>query len=126
MSRDNTIPDQPKEALRWYIQELERDYYPWYRRSSNRLKWGWGVGQFTTLVAGVLTSVLAAAAPQEVLSRFGLVRIALVVLPIVGAFASSLLAQTRARDLLALREQGREKNPSPRFARSRGLRHGSG
>jgi hypothetical protein len=104
-----TIADNPKDALRLYLEELEADYYPWYRRSSNRLKWAWGVGQFTALVAGVIASVLAASTPQAKLTQFGIVRIALVVLPIVGAIAASLLAQTRAKDLLALREEGREK-----------------
>jgi hypothetical protein len=103
------IADNPKDALRLYLEELETDYYPWYRRSSNRLKWAWGVGQSTALIAGVLASVLAAATPQAKLTQFGFVRIALIVLPIVGALASSLLAQTHAKDLLALREGGREK-----------------
>lgn len=105
---ERTVPDNPKDALRMYILELEQDYYPWYSRSSNRLQWGWGVGQATALIAGVLASVLAAAASHESLSKFGVVRTALVLLPIVGALASSLLAQTRARELLALRERGRE------------------
>ena len=105
---ERAVPENPKEALRMYILELERDYYPWYSRSSNRLKWVWGVGQATALIAGVVASVLAAAATAESLTRFGPVRTALVLLPIVGALASSLLAQTRARDLLALRERGRE------------------
>lgn len=109
MSRvESAVPENPKEALRMYILELERDYYPWYNRSSNRLKWGWGLGQGTALIAGVTASVLAAAASDQSLKTFGLVRTALVLLPIVGALASSLLAQTRARDLLALREHGRE------------------
>src|SRR5262249_37393221 len=50
----------------------------------------------------------AAAASEHSLSTFGFVRTSLIVLPIVGALASSLLAQTRARELLALRERGRE------------------
>src|SRR2546428_11446 len=97
---DDDVADTPKEALHQYILELERDYYPWYARASDRLKWSWGLGQSTVLLAGVLASVLAAAASKEAFSQFGWIRTALIVLPMIGALASSLLAQTRARELL--------------------------
>jgi hypothetical protein len=105
---DHDIPDSSKEALRRYILELDRDYYPWYNRASRRLKWWWGLGQTTALLAGVLASIIAAAAKEETFSHFGFLRTALIVLPIVGALASALLAQTRARELFTLRERGRE------------------
>jgi hypothetical protein len=102
-------PESPKEALAAYIVELERGYLPWYERSSNRWKVIWGVGQTTALLAGVLASVLAAAADEAALQRFGLWRTVLIVLPALGAFAASLLGLMRARELLALRERGRVK-----------------
>lgn len=104
----HAIPDSPKEALGHYIRELDSKYYPWYERASRRLKWWWGLGQATALLAGVLASIIAAAAKEETFSHFGFIRTALVVLPIVGALASALLAQTRARELFTLRERGRE------------------
>lgn len=105
---EHDIPDSPREALRRYILELDSKYYPWYDRASRRLKWCWALGQATALLAGVLASIIAAAAKEDVFSRFGFLRTALVVLPIVGALASALLAQTRARELFTLRERGRE------------------
>ena len=102
------MPDNPKEALKQYITELDSRYYPWYERASRRLKWMWGIGQATALLAGVLASVIAAAAREETFAHFGFLRTILIVLPIIGALASALLAQTRARELFTLRERGRE------------------
>jgi hypothetical protein len=101
------ISESPKEALTAYILELERDYRSWYEASSTRWKVVWGVGQTTALLAGVIASILAASASEAALQQFGWLRTALIVLPALGAFASSLLGQMRARELLALREGGR-------------------
>lgn len=103
------LPDNPKDALRDYILELERNYYPWYRKSSTRHAWAWGIGQGVAIVAGILAAVLAAAAREDTFESFGRLRTALILLPIIGAVASALLAQTRVRELLALRERGREQ-----------------
>jgi len=106
---NNDLPDNPKDALYHYIVELECQYYPWYGHASERLKRTWAVGQSIALTAGVLASVLAAAANEQEFVSFGWVRTGLIVFPLVGALASSLLAQTRVRELLALRERGRER-----------------
>lgn len=103
-----TIEDNPKQAFAAYIQELERDYYPWYRASAARHAWAWGAGQLVALIAGILAAVLAAGASKEAFVSYECVRWALVLLPMLAATASSLLAQTRVRELLALRERGRE------------------
>jgi hypothetical protein len=108
MANPTVLADTPKDAMSQYIAELERNYYPWYGRASERLKRTWSIGQAVALLAGVLASVLAAAANEQSLARFGWIRTGLIILPLIGAFTSSLLAQTRVRELLALRERGRE------------------
>jgi phosphate/sulfate permease len=60
------------------------------------------------LISGVVASVLAAAADKDDIGSLGRIRTALIVLPLIGAVASSLLAQTRVKELLGLRESGRE------------------
>lgn len=101
-------PESPREALGAYILELEQEYRPWYEASSTRWKVIFGVGQSTALLAGVLASVLAAAANQAALQSTWF-RITLVILPLLSSFAASIMGQMRARELVALRERGRAK-----------------
>jgi hypothetical protein len=101
-------PAGPHDAFWQYILELERDYQTWYQRSSRRTKWGWGLGQGITLTAGFAASLLAALTSADVFTHSGWVRAALVFLPALGAIASSLVSQTRVRELLTVRERGRE------------------
>lgn len=102
------IDTDPKAALARYITELETNYLPWYERSSRRLQVLWGIGQMTAILAGIGTSVLAAMASERTFSDYAPLRLAIVLLPLLGTLASALLGQTRAKELLGLREQGRE------------------
>lgn len=108
-----TVPDaeigsDPKEALRLYILELQREYYTWYARASRRLKSWWAFGHATVILAGVLAAVLAAVSDIQALKDSSVVRVFLVILPIVGTMTSSILLQTKVRDLLTLRSIGQE------------------
>jgi hypothetical protein len=99
------LPDNAKEAFEQYILKLEREYAPWYKRTSTFNKVMWVIGQSTAILAGTITAFVAALVGER---EFADLRWLLVLLPLIGAFATALLAQTRVRDILALRESGRE------------------
>jgi hypothetical protein len=99
------LPDNPKDAFEQYILKLERKYAPWYKHASTFNKIMWVIGQSTAILAGAITAFIAALVGE---AQFANLRWLLVLLPLVGAFATALLAQTRVRDILALRESGRE------------------
>jgi len=104
----SNIHDSPKDALVAYIDELEKSYYQWYKRKQSNYSTVWMSLQALAVVAGLATSVLAAVIHDEYFMGIGWGRIILVILPIVGSFASTLVGQTRAFELASLREQGRE------------------
>jgi len=104
-SENVKLPNNPKDTLEQYILKLEREYAPWYKRASMFNKIMWVIGQSTAILAGALTAFVAALVGE---GQFANLRWVLVLLPLVGAFATALLAQTRVRDILALRESGRE------------------
>lgn len=103
----SAVEDSPKEALAAYLQCMEQEYL-WYETASKRHETLWTVAQGIVITASLSTSAIAALAHEETFNNYGWLRILLVVLPLLGTFASSVLLQTRVRDLLALREQGRQ------------------
>ncbi|RKG89831.1 hypothetical protein D7W82_05985 [Corallococcus sp. CA049B] len=98
------LAETPKEAFGNYIRELEDSYLRWYARASYCNKILFVVLQGTAIVAGLGTAVIAGKASDLEDSRF-----VLVLLPLLAAFATGLLEQTRVRQVLALRENGREQ-----------------
>ena len=100
------LSDSSRDAFEQYILMLERDYAPWYRRASSFNKTMWVIGQGTAILAGALTALIAALVNE---AQFASLKWLLVLLPLIGAFATAMLAQTRVRDILALRESGREQ-----------------
>jgi hypothetical protein len=100
------LPDTPRQAFERYILELENEYLPWYESASTSKKVWWIFGQSTALVATGATVFIAGLVDKELFTQY---RWLLVLLPLVGAFATTMLAQTRVRDILALREAGREQ-----------------
>ena len=105
MTRANEmLAADPKSACESYIATLEREFQPWYNRASNVDKYLFAFLQLVAILAGAGTSVLAALAPDLQGAKW-----ALIVLPLVGALATAIVAQTRAADILALRERGREQ-----------------
>jgi hypothetical protein len=99
------LPDTPRQAFERYIVELENEYLPWYARAANTNKIWWVIGQSTAIVATGATVFIAGLVDKDLFTQY---RWLLVLLPLVGSFATTMLAQTRVRDILALREAGRE------------------
>src|SRR5262249_6810406 len=95
------LPNEPQGGLEQFILELEHDYYPWYDRASTFNKVMWMIGQGTAIVAGAASAVVASVLEPAELPTF---KWLLVLLPLIAAFATSLLVQTRVREVLALRE----------------------
>jgi hypothetical protein len=99
--------DSPIAALQAYVEDLKTDYYPWYLRATNLHSWLWAIGQGVAIVASLSAALVAALTTQQQFAEY--TRGVLVVLPLVGTFASSLVLQTKVRELLSLRERGRER-----------------
>lgn len=106
--RNVVLPDRPKEALQAYIDELEREYYPWYRRASRNNFYLWLIAQIVAVFAGFATAIVAALIDHLADVGLTFLRILLIVLPIVGSFAATLLVQARVLERKALRERGRQ------------------
>lgn len=102
------LPENPKLALEAYIQELETDYYPWYETAAQRNYYLWTTARIMVVLSGFGTAVLAALLRDADFKDYGWGRILLIVLPFLGSLASTFMVQTRIRDLMALRERGRE------------------
>jgi hypothetical protein len=100
------MPDEPQRALQAYIEHLENEYQPWYERSSRRNKIALVVGQAAAILASAATAFIAGLADDATLPT---VKVWLVLLPLIGAFATALVTQTRVREILSLRESGRER-----------------
>src|SRR5258705_1868331 len=101
------MSDTPRDALVEYINELEAHYYPWYDRAAGRDFYGWIGLQALATIAGFATSLLVALQQGNVIQGDWLKPV-LIILPFAGSTVSTLLVQSRIRDLAALREQGRE------------------
>lgn len=102
-----SVPDDPKQALYEYFHYLEREY-SWYERAAVLHNVVWFVAQGTVIIVSLLTALIAALAHDETFKDYGLLRACLIGLPLLGTLASSVLLQTRVRDLLNLRDRGRQ------------------
>lgn len=105
---NSKLPDKPKDALAAYILELETYYYSWYESASRKNFYFWQTMQIVAVVAGFATAIVAALLDhlQGVGETF--LRLLLILLPLLGSFAATLLVQTRALERKVLREQGRQ------------------
>jgi hypothetical protein len=108
MTAPNQVAANPKEAFELYLEKLQKEYYPWYDKASDRLKLWWGVGRGIAIMASVAASTLAATLDTNLIMDNSSLRVPLVLLPIIGTIASSILLETRVRDLLSLRSDGLE------------------
>ena len=102
------IEDNPKAALESFIRELETYYYSWYDSASGRNFYALFVAQALSFLCGFATALVAAILRQDQLGSWSTGRVLLVVLPLIGALASTFVVQSRIADMLALRESGRE------------------
>lgn len=105
---DRPIAADPKEALANYIRELEDIHYRWYDGKQKSYKRQWQVMQTMVVVAGFGTSIIAALMREESFRGLAWGRIVLVLLPSIGALASTLLIQMKTLEMMALREKGRQ------------------
>lgn len=97
-----------RQALEGYIRELQNLYYPWYDQKQRWYKRQWQILQTLTVVSGFSSSILAALLQDRTFSGPGWARALVVLLPLVGSLASTLLLQSRSLELMALREKGRQ------------------
>lgn len=94
--------------LKSFVEELDCEYGRWYAKSVRRCFVLWGSLQLLAILSGFLTAILAAFAAFSSDQKFPLLgRIVLVVLPLLGSLAATILLQFRVYDLWRLREQGR-------------------
>jgi hypothetical protein len=105
---DPKVHNDPKEALSAYIQELEGKYYNWYDCATKRDYMFWSIAQGIAIVAGLTTVVLATASHQGAFEHDSRLGLCLILAPVIGTLASTLLLQTGIRDLFDLRERGRQ------------------
>jgi hypothetical protein len=103
------IADNPKDALAAYIKELSEDYYTWYATAVERNHWMWVIAQTVAVAAGFITAIIAALLREEPLRNSSVLGWSLIVIPVIGSLASTFLVQTRMRNLMGLRERGRER-----------------
>jgi hypothetical protein len=97
----------PQDALEAYILHLEKAYYPWYRRSVSKNYYLWLIAQMVALLSGFGTALVAVILKEEQFRGFQTGRIILIILPIVGSLASTVLIQSRVNARWKLREEGR-------------------
>src|SRR3954453_18435063 len=103
----SALPDTPKAAAEVFIAHSLEAYRHWYERAARRNYIFWSAAQTISIAAGFLAAVVGALARDDTFASWNGTRIALIVLPILGSLASTLLVQTRVRQLLVLREEGR-------------------
>jgi len=106
-TKHRLIPKDPKEAVDQLIKELIEIYYPWYDCAVKKHRWISLPLQWVGLLCGFATSILAALATQEFLTRFPFIRVLLIVLPALGSATATFLVQARINERYQLREDGR-------------------
>ena len=108
MADTQTLHRDPAQALGEYLRELELKYVPWYESAVRRNYAAWMIVQAVGVFASFGSALLAALLRDDNFKGFQAGRIALIVLPIVASFAASFLGQVKLRELVALRDAGRE------------------
>jgi hypothetical protein len=101
--------DNPKDALAAFLIEIDKVYYSWYENSVKRLRLLWHPLYWSGLLIGASTAAVAALATEQSFKSFGLIRMLLVLLPILGAFLSTIVVQSQLSQRFQLRENGRRK-----------------
>jgi hypothetical protein len=98
----------PTEAFGRYMGELRSEYLSWYQSAIKVNSWGWQIAQGVGLAASFAAAVLAALWKEQTMMSFETIRVWLIVLPLIASFASSILVQLRPREIMLLRDAGRE------------------
>jgi hypothetical protein len=96
---------KPTEALASFAKRIHEDFEVWYERHERLFRF-WYIGlQLFAFVVSILTAILAALADAEAFKNWA--KYILVLLPVLGSIAISLITQLRLYDLWKLREEGR-------------------
>jgi|ERR1035437_2144535 hypothetical protein len=100
-----------RELLALYIDELENNYYRWYykqmRANGNR----WRRWSYVSLFSSILAAGCATLQTSNikfVVENKEFLTIALIVIPLFGTLASSILMHEKLYEIYQLRENGRE------------------
>lgn len=102
-----TLADNPKKALETFLQELRSNYYDWYAASVKRHYRIWLPIQVVSLLSGFATAILAAITDKQTFETYGWLHWILILLPAIGAGASTIAVQARLQNRHQLRENGR-------------------
>ena len=95
----------PREALAAFSNVVQAKFEPWYDLHSRRC-YQWYLGlQLLMFVASIATAVFAALSNGKNFDSWA--KYVIVLLPLVGATATTILSQFRLYDLWKLREEGR-------------------
>ncbi len=89
--------------------ELHDEYYRWHESSVNIHRRLWHPLYWSGLLIGAATAAVAAFASDAPFSSFGVVRVSLILLPILGAFVSTVTVQSQLSRRFQLRENGRRR-----------------
>ena len=94
-----------EQALSDFLGELHTSYESWYLRATRR-SYRWYVAlQGIVLLASFAAAVIAAVVDKDHFTNEA--RVALILLPLLGALATNILTHTKLYDQWRLREQGR-------------------
>jgi hypothetical protein len=85
--------------------ETDEDELKFYKRAANFHYWAWNITAGIVFLSSVISALFAALMSEENFKSFG--KIALFIIPILGATASGLLHLYKFREKEALREEGR-------------------
>jgi len=100
-----TSQSRPQAALEEFLTELHSVYENWYDRQTRKAYRRYMVLQAVALLSGFLSAVIAAVADAQTFVPWG--KTLLIVLPLLGSLAGTILLQSRTYDTWQLREEGR-------------------
>ncbi|ADB15572.1 hypothetical protein Psta_0887 [Pirellula staleyi DSM 6068] len=107
-STPKKLEDNPKDALEAYLRYMWKGYYKWYEKAVKQNQQLWLALQLVSIISAIATAVLAGLSGEKWFRDYESLRIAMIVIPLIGTFASSIAANTKVASLWALREQGRQ------------------
>jgi hypothetical protein len=90
-----------------YVQEIEIDYYTWYEKSVNGLKFVTLPLQYAAFISGIVASLLAAIFTGGTDPLPPIVRFLLIILPALGSSLTTFIVQAKLFERYELREAGR-------------------
>lgn len=93
------------DELRAFVKELQKGYEMWYVNSVKRVMFAYYGLQILSLLSGFLTALITALTTAD--TFVGSRRIVLIMVPLIGSLAGTVLLQFRLYDLWQVREDAR-------------------